>query len=64
MNETDEVKEIEQIINDKWINIDEAAEYLGIKPVTLRGWIKNNKGVPAHKLANNGSLKYRNWMLG
>ena len=30
-------------INDKWINIEEAAEYLGIKPVTLRGWIRNNK---------------------
>ena len=22
-------------LNDKWINIEEAAEYLGIKPVTL-----------------------------
>ena len=26
---------------DKYISIDEAAEYLGIKTVTLRGWIKD-----------------------
>lgn len=57
MNETDEVKEMEQIINDKWINIDGAAEYLGIKPVTLRGWIKNNKGVPAHKIGKQWKFK-------
>ena len=27
-------------LQDKWIGLDEAAEYLGIKPVTLRKWIK------------------------
>jgi len=26
---------MEDKLNDKWINIEEAAEYLGIKPVTL-----------------------------
>lgn len=57
MNETDGVKEMEQIINDKWINIDEAAEYLDIKPVTLRGWIRNNKGVPAHKIGKQWKFK-------
>lgn len=36
---------------DNYINIDEAAEYLGIKTVTLRNWIKNpDKGLPAHKV--------------
>ena len=35
---------------DKWIGLDEAAEYLGIKPVTLRKWIKEEKEVPAHKI--------------
>lgn len=35
---------------DKWISIDEAADYLGIKTVTLRGWIKKNNGIPAHKI--------------
>ena len=27
-------------LQGKWIGLDEAAEYLGIKPVTLRKWIK------------------------
>ncbi len=34
---------------DNYISIDEAAEYLGIKPVTLRNWIKKEL-VPAHKI--------------
>ena len=24
---------------EKWINIDEAAEFLGVKPGTIRGWM-------------------------
>ena len=35
--------------NDNYISIDEAAEYLGIKTVTLRNWIKKEM-VPAHKV--------------
>ena len=30
--------------NDNYISIDEAAEYLGIKTVTIRNWIKNKVG--------------------
>ena len=37
-------------LQDKWIGLDEAAEYLGIKPVTLRKWIKEGKEVPEHKI--------------
>ena len=37
-------------LQDKWIGLDEAAEDLGIKPVTLRKWIKEGKAVPAHKI--------------
>ena len=37
-------------INEKWISIEEAAEHLGIKPVTVRDWIKKGKGIPAHKI--------------
>ena len=33
--------------NDNYISIDEAAEYLGIKTVTIRNWIKKEM-VPAH----------------
>jgi hypothetical protein len=35
---------------DKYISIDEAAEYIGIKTVTLRSWIKKKKDIPAHKV--------------
>ncbi len=35
---------------EKWISLDEAAEFLGIKPVTLRKWIKTKEDIPAHKL--------------
>lgn len=37
-------------LQDKWIGLSEAAEYLGIKQVTLRKWIKEGKEVPAHKI--------------
>lgn len=33
--------------NDNYISIDEAAEYLGIKTVTIRNWIK--KELVCHK---------------
>lgn len=37
--------------NDNYISLYEAAKYLGIKPVTLRSWIRNpNNEVPAHKI--------------
>lgn len=37
--------------NDNYISLDETAKYLGIKPVTLRSWIRNpNNEVPAHKI--------------
>lgn len=45
------------IINDNWINIDEAATYLGVKPVTVRGWIRTGKGIPAHKIGKQWKFK-------
>lgn len=48
---------VEKITDDKWINIDAAAEYLDIKTVTLRGWIRNGKGVPAHKIGKQWKFK-------
>ena len=45
-------------MNDKWISIDEAAEYLGIKTVTLRSWIRNGKeGLPAQKIGKQWKFK-------
>jgi len=40
---------MKDISSENFIGINEAAEYLGIKTVTLRGWIKQ-KRVPAHKV--------------
>lgn len=40
----------ENSIAEKWISIDEAANHLGVKPVTIRDWIRKGKDVPAHKI--------------
>lgn len=45
------------VINEKWISIDEAADHLGIKPVTIRSWIRNNKDIPAHKIGKQWKFK-------
>lgn len=34
--------------DDNYINIEEAAQYLGIKPVTLRNWIKKKITIFRH----------------
>ena len=47
-----------EIIGENWINIEEAAEYLGVKPVTIRTWIKKKKGIPAHKIGKQWKFKY------
>ena len=46
----------ERII-EKWINLEEAAEYLGIKAVTIRDWIRKKKGIPAHKVGKQWKFK-------
>lgn len=35
--------------SDNYINLEEAAEYLGVKPATVRTWIKS-KDLPAHRI--------------
>lgn len=39
-----------ELQNDNYIGIDEAAEYLGIKTVTLRNWIKKGTDLPARRI--------------
>ena len=46
-----------EIENDKWISIDEAAEYLGVKPGTIRDWIRKGKDIPAHKIGKQWKFK-------
>lgn len=36
--------------DDNYISLEDAAEYLNIKPVTLRKWIKQNSDLPAHQI--------------
>lgn len=42
--------QMQETMNDNYISIDEAAEYLGIKTVTLRNWIKKDESLPAYKI--------------
>lgn len=45
-------------MSEKWINIEAAAEHLGVKPVTVRNWIRKEKGIPAHKIGKQWKFKY------
>ena len=45
-------------IEEKWINIDEAANYLSVKPATVRDWIRKGKNIPAHKIGKQWKIKY------
>lgn len=45
-----EVNKMKEIMNDKWISIEEAADYMGVKVVTLRKWMRNGSDIPAHKI--------------
>lgn len=37
--------------DNKYISLEEAADYIGVKPVTLRGWLKKEKlQIPAHRI--------------
>ncbi len=45
------------INNDKWISIEEAAEYLGVKPATIRDWIRKGKDIPAKKIGKQWKFK-------
>ena len=42
---------------EKWISIDEAAEYLGVKPGTIRDWIRKGKDIPANKVGRQWKFK-------
>ncbi len=46
------------LVTEKWISIEEASEHLGVKPATIRDWIRKSKGVPAHKVGKQWKFKY------
>lgn len=41
---------------ERWIDVEEAANYLGVKPDTVRAWVKN-KGMPAQKIGRRWKFK-------
>ena len=45
-------------LNEKLISIDDAAEYLGVKTVTIRDWIRRGKDIPAHKIGKKWKFKF------
>lgn len=36
--------------DDRYINLEELAEYLGVKPITIRKWLSGDKKLPAYKI--------------
>ena len=43
--------------DDNYISLEDAAEYLNIKPVTLRKWIKQKADLPAHQIGRLWTFK-------
>lgn len=44
--------------DDKWINIDEAGEYLGVKVGAMRSWLrKAENSVPANEIGKQWKFK-------
>ena len=53
------------LMDDNYISIDDAAAYLGIKTVTLRNWIKEKNQTFRHIVwGNSGNLSVLNLMNG
>lgn len=44
-------------LSNKWIGVEDAAEYFGVKPATIRDWIRKEKGIPAHKIGKQWKFK-------
>ena len=43
---------------DKWVGIEEAADYLGVNKDSIRNWRKKaDSGIPAHKIGKQWKLK-------
>lgn len=53
-----EVDYVKENIQEPWINVDEAADYFGVKPATIRDWIKKKNGIPAVKIGRSWKFKY------
>ena len=45
-------------LKEKWFNIAEGVECLGVNKNSIRNWIKNDSGIPLIKLGDSGILNY------
>ena len=48
---------METLKEESWIGTKEAAQYLGVKPATIRDWIRKGKGIPAQKIGKQWKFK-------
>ena len=48
---------MEEQVTENWIGIEQAAIHLGVRPITVRDWIKKETGIPAHKIGKLWKLK-------
>lgn len=46
-----------EVIDDKWIGIEAAAEYLDVNKDSIRNWIKKESGIPARKIGKQWKFK-------
>lgn len=46
-----------EVLHDKWISLEEVADYLGVNKDTVRNWIKKDSSIPAHKIGRKWKFK-------
>ena len=49
---------METKLQDNYVNLEDVAKYLGVKPITIRSWIKNPQiEIPARKIGRAWKFK-------
>lgn len=49
---------MEPFFQDHYVNLEDIAKYLGVKPITIRSWIKNPQTeIPARKIGRAWKFK-------
>ena len=49
-------------MSDRWMSVEEIADYLGVSKDTIYGWI-TKRGMPAHKVGSSSHAKWANIRL-